>query len=383
LVSLLVAACGADNTDGITFTVQGVPALFDAKLDDATWQTFKPKSVYQGNAIYNIPTFLSTIDAVFVCESANGTFDAREIRTTDANELYADCYPVIDIGDREQLVVTIHNATPHASVNVYDVDMATSGADGALAIQAPVPRADVIVADQGHLMVMHDVDTGHGPTGVTIDMASAPPGVVGHYAYDAVDTGETFADDDLFWTANGSRMFVSFGPGGYVAPDPSLRASNDEIDITVLALSLTENRSVSVYNVDPATTFSTHWLPHITGAFDPVRTAATFDPYEIDNDSLGISCSAMGGHQQEGVTIERSYRDRRSDDLSFTEDIPGWGWTLTGSGRRCQATVFQWAPTRAYSDTAFVMQPATPASAAPSDWRSYAPWRAARARTRR
>lgn len=380
---VFVAACGADNTDGITINVQGQPALFDAKLDDGAWQTFKPKYVYQGNATFNVPTFLSTIDAVFVCEDADGTFDAREIRTADSKDLHAYCDPPVDTGDREQLVVTIHNATPHASVNVYDVDMATSGPDGELSIQAPVPKADVIVADQAHLMVMHDIDTGNGPTAVTIDMATAPPGAVGHYTYDPVDTGETLADDDLFWTANGSRMFVSYGPGEYGAPDPSLRAPGDEIDITVLALALTENRSVSVNNVDPATTFSTHWLPHITATFDPVRTAATFAAYEIDNDSLGISCSAMGGRQQEDVSIERSYRDLRSDDLSFTEDIPGWRWSLIGSGRRCEATVFQFfAPTRAYSDTSFVMQPpTTPSSAAPSDSHSHVPWRPARART--
>ena len=380
LLLICVAACGADNADGITFTTNGVPALFDAKLDDGAWQTFKPKYIDGGNATYNVPTFASTIDALFVCENADGTFDAEETRTTDPKRLFMWCQKPAGSDPREQLGVTVHNAMPLAQVDVDGVDQRSTGSDGQFSIQAPIPSADVIVSDRTHMTIVHDIDTSHGPNAVTVDMATAPTIVTGHYTFDAPESDETLVDFDLFWTANGSRVKLSFGPGEYGIPDRSVLGAYDGMDVYLEAFSDSSNRSVSANQVDPTTSFETHWLPRITGTFDPTRTAATFDSYEIDNEALELSC--LQPNTGEYLTIERGYRDLHPDDLAFTEDVPGWRWTLAVTGRVCWGTVVRYSDAENYAETAFRVPPVTPSSAAPSDSRSSLPWRPARARRR-
>jgi len=266
-------------------------------------------------------------------------------------------------------------------VNVYGVSEQSAGAEGQFSIQAPLPRVDVIVRDQTRIAVVHDVDTSNGPSEVTIDMAEAPTIVTGRYTFDPPDSDETLGDVDLFSTENFSQINLAFGAGEYGIPDSSVVATGDQMNIDLLAFSKTSGRSVGQGHVAPSTTFATHWLPRITGTIDPARTAATFDQYNIDDDSLGISCSAAGS--RESVSITRGYRDLRADELEFTEDVPGWRWAISADKRSCGGTVYRWLDANSYADTYFQVNSATPASAAPSDSNSHGPSRPARARTRK
>lgn len=330
---VLVAACGADNTDGLTFTVHGVPALFDARLDDGPWQMHAPKAVVDGNAVYNVPTFRSMIDAVFVCESADTSFDAHEIRTTDAEDVGAYCDVSVD---RDQLAVTLHGASPRAYVDVDDAETFIDQADGEVVLQARKPVTDVIVHDASHFVVQRGIDTADGPSEVAIDLTMTPPPRFGRYVWDPLDADETsvFAFSD-YATDEAYARFPFGTAGSYMVPDASLVAPTDRWSAQLIATSPTSEREVDFLSPDPSASPVMHWMPRITGTIDATTTEARIDPFAFDYDTISVICSATGG--TESVSMSRAYRDGRVDVLAFDEDVPGWRWTLGSDHRACSA----------------------------------------------
>jgi hypothetical protein len=343
-----IAACGADNTDGITFTTNGVPALFDAKLDDGAWQTYAPKQVVDGNAVYNIATFLSTIDAVFVCESTDGTFDAREIRTTDAKDLGASCDVTVD---RDQLAVTLSGANPRAFVDVDSEEKWIDNADGEVVFLAPKPSTDILVHDASHFAVQRAIDTGDGPNEISIDLTTAPPPRFGHYTWDPLEADETFVFPFCDYATNSAYARFPFqAAGDYPVLDDSLVATNDIWSAQLIVSSATSERLVELLDPDPSTTPVMHWLPRITGTIDPTTMAATFDGFDIEYGTLFVGCNAHNSFESLGIT--RAYRDARVDDLHFEEGVPGWRWTLETDHRGCGAGVST-ADAEVYAQTSF------------------------------
>ncbi|MEP6862030.1 MAG: hypothetical protein ABJE66_15505 [Deltaproteobacteria bacterium] len=326
-----------------------------------------------------MPTFLSTIDAMFVCENSDGTFNAHETRTTDADDLGAYCDVTVP---REQLTVSLVEPELDASFDAYDFHSVTRQSNEQFSIQVPIPKVDVIVHDSTRLALLRNVDTRDGPSDITVDMASAPAMRTGHYTYDPPDSDETLGDLNQFATANGtSTAFFYVGVGSYRLPDSSLVAPTDIAYAEVDASSSVSGRRVSRTNPDPDAPFATHWLPRITGTIDRSRTAAAFDPFDVPYDFIGVDCQATSGY--EGLSITGAYRDIRADDIAFDEDVPGWRWSITDDHRVCGGSLGEMPDANTYSDTYFEVYGPTPSSAAPSGSHCFVPSRPARARRRR